>query len=272
MSNLKQRSFGPEVTELQEALKAKGFDPGMIDGEFGPNTEMAVIAFQKSAGLTADGIAREDTLAALGLKPALVEADIAPEAFEVAGVTVDIVAKMFPKTTPQRNIVKYLPPLLEALHNEGLADKNMILMALGTIRAETEGFEPISEFKSIFNTSSGGHPFDKYDNRRDLGNKGRPDGESFKGRGFIQLTGRFNYGKYSAKIGSGDELLLHPEKANDPAIAAELLAKFLKDQESDIRKALAKNDLAKARKLVNGGSHGLDRFEDTFNKGIHLID
>jgi peptidoglycan L-alanyl-D-glutamate endopeptidase CwlK len=34
----------------------------------------------------------------------------------------------------------------------------MILMALGTIRAETASFEPISEGQSRFNTSPGGHP------------------------------------------------------------------------------------------------------------------
>ena len=36
----------------------------------------------------------------------------------------------------------------------------MVLMALATIRAETESFEPISEGKSKFNTSPGGRPFD----------------------------------------------------------------------------------------------------------------
>ena len=66
----------------------------------------------------------------------------------------------------------------------------MILMALATICAETGSFLPISEGQSHFNTSPGGHPFDLYDSRADLGNLGPPDGERFKGRGFIQLTGR----------------------------------------------------------------------------------
>ena len=54
-------------------------------------------------------------------------------------------------------------------------------MAIATIRAETAGFEPISEFKSRFNTSPQGHPFDLYDSRKDLGNCGAPDGTNFKG-------------------------------------------------------------------------------------------
>jgi len=67
---------------------------------------------------------------------------------------------------------------------------------------------PISEFKSKFNTSPNGHPFDLYDNRRkDLGNQGKPDGKRYRGRGFIQLTGRFNYNKHGKAIGLGKNWL-----------------------------------------------------------------
>ena len=65
MANLKEGSSGPEVTKLQQRLKEKGFDPGVIDGKFGPGTEAALIAFQKSEGLAADGIAGPRTLAEL---------------------------------------------------------------------------------------------------------------------------------------------------------------------------------------------------------------
>jgi peptidoglycan L-alanyl-D-glutamate endopeptidase CwlK len=147
----------------------------------------------------------------------------------------------------------------------------MVLMALGTIRAETGRFEPISEGISKFNTSPGGRPFDLYDNRADLGNRGAPDGAAFKGRGFIQLTGRANYQKFSAKLGLGDDLINNPDLANDPDIAAKLLAAFLKDKEDRIRQALSADDLKTARKLVNGGSHGLQDFTDAFQKGESLF-
>jgi peptidoglycan L-alanyl-D-glutamate endopeptidase CwlK len=110
-----------------------------------------------------------------------------------------------------------------------------------------------------------------YDNRKDLGNRGAPDGDSFKGRGFIQLTGRANYKVHGEAIGLGGQLIEQPALANSPKIAAKLLASFLKKKESRIREALADGDLALARKLVNGGSHGLQVFSEAFRLGNVLF-
>ena len=264
MQNLKEGLVGPEIVKLQEKLKEIGFNPGLVDGEFGPATRAAVIAFQKSEGLLPDGVAGPRTLTALGL---VTDAGIASA---IPQVTVTIVSKMFP-FTPVDNIRANLPFVLKSLVDKDLADKPMVLMALATIRAETEGFEPISEGKSKFNTSPGGHPFDLYDSRKDLGNQGSPDGERFKGRGFIQLTGRSNYKKHGEAIGLENQLMDNPDLANDPDVAAKLLASFLKDKERAIKEALMDNDLRLARKLVNGGIHGLDRFTDAFNSGDRLI-
>ncbi|MDX6576333.1 MAG: hypothetical protein QOE96_2286, partial [Blastocatellia bacterium] len=65
MPTLKQGSSGPDVTNLQQKLKDLGFDPNGVDGNFGPGTTKAVIAFQQSKGLGADGKAGPNTLAAL---------------------------------------------------------------------------------------------------------------------------------------------------------------------------------------------------------------
>src|SRR5260370_2707514 len=67
MPTLRQGSSGPDVTALQQKLKDFGFDPNGVDGNFGPGTRDAVIAFQQSKGLQADGIAGPQTLAALQL-------------------------------------------------------------------------------------------------------------------------------------------------------------------------------------------------------------
>src|SRR5215208_3503800 len=54
--NLQKGSTDPAVRDLQEALKALGYDPGPIDGVFGTTTETAVKAFQQTRGIAADGI------------------------------------------------------------------------------------------------------------------------------------------------------------------------------------------------------------------------
>jgi peptidoglycan L-alanyl-D-glutamate endopeptidase CwlK len=264
MVTLREGSSGKSVKRLQTTLKKRGFNPGAVDGDFGPATEAAVIAFQKSEGLLADGIVGPRTQRALGL----VKDDSLPDV--IPGVTTLVVSRMFP-FTPVDNIKSNLPFVCNALKEKELVDKPMVLMALATIRAETESFEPISEGRSRFNTSPGGHPFDLYDNRRDLGNQGRGDGERFRGRGYIQLTGRDNYKRCGAAIGLANRLVEKPDLANDPTIAGKLLAAFLKEKERQIKEALIVADLRTARRLVNGGSHGLDRFQDAFNRGDRLL-
>ena len=182
--------------------------------------------------------------------------------------TTQLVARIFP-FTPPANIAANLPHVLAALTAASLADTPMLLVALATIRAEAESFLPLTEAQSTFNTSPNGHPFDLYDHRRDLGNQGPPDGASFRGRGFVQLTGRANYTQFAHEI--NQPLVANPDLAASPAIAAQLLACFLAHKESAIRHALAANDLAAARRLVNGGTHGLDRFTAAYTTGAHLL-
>ena len=63
----KYGSTGSEVTQIQQKLQSLGFYGGAIDGIYGKQTRDAVTAFQKSVGLTADGIAGSKTLLYLGL-------------------------------------------------------------------------------------------------------------------------------------------------------------------------------------------------------------
>ena len=185
----------------------------------------------------------------------------------VTQLTPELVARLFVPATPIANIRNNLPHVLAGLRSYGLADRDMLLMALATIRAETEGFVPIDEMKSKYNTDKS--PFDLYEPGtpigKRLGNTQAGDGALFKGRGFIQLTGRDNYTRIGTQIGVG--LVAQPPQANQARIAGLILAQFLADKEDAIRAALVADDLALARKLVNGGSHGLDRFKDAYSKG-----
>jgi putative chitinase len=195
-------------------------------------------------------------------------AGVYSETTVISQLTSAVCARMFP-AAPRANIERYLPLLRRALIERGLVDKAMILMALATVRAESGSFDPISEVPSPYNTELPGHPFNRYDWRQDLGNMGPPDGAKFKGRGFIQLTGRKNYKFYGALLGY--DLIGNPELANAPQPAAQILAAYLKQNEPSIRNALAAGDLAAARKIVNGGLNGLNGFKSAYLSGLLLI-
>ena len=63
--NLRRGSKGADVTKLQTALNAQGYDCGAADGIFGAKTEAAVRNFQRDHSLTVDGIAGKATQEAL---------------------------------------------------------------------------------------------------------------------------------------------------------------------------------------------------------------
>lgn len=261
---LRRGSQGPEVEHLQRLLIAHRFPPGRVDGRFGPATEAAVLAFQLARGLLPDGVVGPHTWRAL-------EPEVEVEPWDATRwVDLELVADMFP-FTPLAPIRTHLPLVLAALREFGLTEKPLVLVALATIRAEAEGFEPVDERPSRFNTSPDGRPFDLYDWRTDLGNLGPDDGARYRGRGFVQLTGRDNYRRCGQGIGLGDTLLFAPERANEPEIAARLLAFFLAERRDAIKRALLDRDLRRARRLVNGGSHGLERFEAAYRIGAERI-
>ena len=67
MTYSKVGSTGEEVRQIQSKLKSLGFYSGTVDGIYGARTQSAVKAFQKSCGISADGIAGPTTLLYLGL-------------------------------------------------------------------------------------------------------------------------------------------------------------------------------------------------------------
>jgi putative chitinase len=205
--------------------------------------------------------------------------DLPPEETAVAAASGDVfdtvtpeqVKQLFAPETPLGNIRKHLPSIIAGLRQKGLVDRPMLRMALGTIRAETEGFVPISEFVSTFNTAQ--QPFDLYEPGtpagKKLGNTKPGDGAKFKGRGFVQLTGRDNYTRIGTQLNI--DLIASPEQANESKTAGLILAQFLANREKPIREALAQNDLKTARRLVNGGSHGFTRFKAAYDIGEEVF-
>ena len=251
-------SSGAQVHKLRAELArqlghdAQDFSQLALGDVLDAEAEAAARRWQSGVGLIADGVVGPRCQCALGLRKA---GDMA------VVLDLDRVRKLFPATKPA-NINRYLPYVVAALDSCGLRDRTMVCAALGTIRAESEGFLPISELPSQFNTRPGEAPFAAYDGRRDLGNTEPGDGARFKGRGFVQLTGRANYQLYGMLIGV--DLVANPDLANAPEVAALLLAVILADRAETFRSALEAGRFAQARKLVNGGTHGLDRFKEVF--------
>jgi len=174
-------------------------------------------------------------------------------------LTVDQIMPAFPGAR-RENIAYYWPYVREALREAMLDSPRMVAFALATIAAETAGFVPLREMQSIWNTDR--KPFDTYEGRKDLGNVQPGDGARFPGRGFVQLTGRANYRTYGQRI--YQPLEDEPDLANEPKIAAQILAMFIADRAEKIDTALRASDFASARRAVNGGTHGLERFKRAY--------
>lgn len=66
-ASYKKGSSGAVVTQIQTKLKSWGYYTGTVDGIYGSGSERAVRAFQQKNGLTVDGKAGDQTLAAMGL-------------------------------------------------------------------------------------------------------------------------------------------------------------------------------------------------------------
>ena len=270
MKTLKQGQTGSDIKKLQQRLKELGYYLAAIDGDFGPTTKKAVMHFQRDNGLIEDGVVGRQTMAELAVVFEQPKGNHVDDVVDPSSKMTIGIARQMCVGTSKTNIKKNLPIICTALERRNLSYRSMILMAVATIYVETGQFLPLDEGISKFNTTPSGHPFDKYDDRTaSLGNQGAPDGERYKGRGYIQLTGRANYTDIGRRIDI--DLEEQPELANDPEIAAAILAEFLKRSESKIRDALFAGDLKLARRLVNGGSHGLPEFKACFKRGEQLL-
>ena len=141
----------------------------------------------------------------------------------------------------------------KALTEIGINSPLTLIGALATVRTEVGRiFKPVEEI------SSGSD----YEGRSDLGNQVPGFGRKYKGRGYIQLTGYYNYNNYGDKIGV--DLVCHPDLALTVGNSAKILAVYFKDRGVNI--ACEAKDWTKVRKLVNGGTNGLDSFLSVINQ------
>ncbi len=140
--------------------------------------------------------------------------------------------------------------VLQALKDKGIASKRAQANILAQVNAEcrfvpcTEGdysaatllqlygpqqtknkvrFQTLEDAQAVVKE---GHVavFDKIYGGR-MGNNTAGDGYKYRGRGYIQLTGKENYSHVGAAI--GENLVGNPDLANDPKVATKILLNFL---------------------------------------------
>ncbi|PYS24065.1 MAG: hypothetical protein DMF72_07075 [Acidobacteria bacterium] len=227
MPILRQGSSGPAVQDLQQKLKDLGFDPKGVDGTFGPGTLAAVIAFQKSKGLQTDGMVGPATMAALQSAGANATADVGGEGS--GGSAGASAASATPAATGRLNLGGLSGKLPDAVIAQipataaefGITTNLRLAHFLAQCGVESVGFTATVEnlnysaqrllqvfpkyFKNVDVNAYARNPQKigsrVYANRMGNGDEASGDGFKFRGRGYIQLTGKNNYTSFSKFVG-----------------------------------------------------------------------
>jgi putative chitinase len=206
---LKNGSKGEDVKKLQEKLGVESI------GTFGPKTEAAVKAWQKANGLKDDGVVGDATWSKLFGETApeatVIKEDVVipsggPLNIEkLKGHIPDVVLAQIPETAKKFNITNNL----------------RLAHFLAQCGHESGGFKAVSEnlnysadgLKKIFGKYFPGNLNESYArqpekiasrvyaSRMGNGDETTKEGFKFRGRGYIQLTGKSNYTNFTKFIG-----------------------------------------------------------------------
>lgn len=164
---------------------------------------------------------------------------------------------------PVERVNRYWPVIVAALNAEGIGQDPVLLAAAATLRAELPSFAPLSERYN-------GDPYTYFEQKygastsvgKKLGNTEPGDGYNYRGRGFIQLTGRSNYTAMSKRLAV--DLVSDPDQALNSYTAARIFAAYFKDR--GVADAAMRGDWESVRRRVNGGLNGWDVFSNVVSK------
>ncbi|WP_165942386.1 glycoside hydrolase family 19 protein [Luteimonas terricola] len=158
------------------------------------------------------------------------------------GITADQLLQIVPTLDPSR-----APAIAEhldiAMAEAKVDTPQRQAMFIAQLAHESGGFQYLEEIASGAN----------YEGRADLGNTEPGDGERYKGRGYIQITGRYNYAAAGEALGL--DLINNPELASLPENAARIAAWYWSDR--NINAAADAGNFVEVTRLINGGTNGL---------------
>jgi len=274
---LKVGSKGEDVKKLQAKLGTTA------DGSFGSGTEKLVKEWQSANGLTADGIVGDGTWSKMFLttQPVQVvkEDVVIPTSSEfklqnLKGHVPDAVIAQIPDTAKKFNITNPL----------------RLAHFLAQCGHESGGFKAVSEnlnysadgLKKIFGKYFPGNLNESYAKQPEkiasrvyggrMGNGDESTGEGFKfrGRGYIQLTGKQNYTNFAKFI--GEDTVSNPDLVATKYPLAS--AAFFFDSNklwSICDKGADEATVTAVTKRVNGGTIGLPDRIKHFNEYYNLL-
>ena len=266
---LKKGSNGEDVKKLQTKLGLSS------DGIFGPGTEAAVKKWQADNGLTADGIVGEGTWGkmfgqqTLITEPAPVSNNTNLRLESLRGHVPDNVIEMIPETAAKFGIdtpLKLAHFLAQCGHESG------------NFRVTSENLNySVDGLKKIFGRYFQGNLAESYarnpekiasrvyGGRMGNGTEETKEGFKFRGRGFIQLTGKDNYKAFGLSI--NEDICSNPDLVSTkyPLLSAAWFFQRCLPKCTDASEAA----VTAVTRCVNGGTIGLpDRikhFKEFYN-------
>mgnify|MGYP000371352812 FL=1 len=276
---LKKGDNNENVKLMQQKL---GIEPAVTN--FGPKTEAAVKAWQAANGLTADGIVGPATWAKIMGETISVPTPVAPTPIvsvgglkldKLKGHIPDAVIAMIPDTAAKFEIntpLRLAHFLAQCGHESGgfkATQENLNYSAKGLAGI----------FKKYFPTEAAAAPYARqpqkiaskvYGGRMGNGPESTGEGYKFRGRGYIQLTGKENYTAFGKSI--GEDMVANPDMVASTYALLSAAWFFSKNGLHKIADEGA-SDLVvtKITKRVNGGTIGLPDRIKHFKEYYHLL-
>ena len=272
---LKKGSTGEDVKKLQEKLGLAA------DGVFGSGTELAVKGWQSTHGLTADGIVGDGTWSKMfATQTVITEPSPVPNVGglkleKLKGHIPDAVIAMIPDTAQKFQIntpLRLSHFLAQCGHESGgfkATQENLNYSAKG-LRGIFGRYFPTDALAEQYQRKPESIASRVYGGRMGNGPEATKEGYKFRGRGYIQLTGKDNYTAFGKAI--NEDVISNPDLVSSKYALLSAAWFFSKNGLHKMADEGASDTVVtKITKRVNGGTIGLPDRIKHFKEYYHLL-